>query len=78
MRYRADQLFAAEVTVDGDSLGWLSLLESEKMQSDADSIAESMKRKVAKQGTLESIHLRSYDELSPDEQAMVPSPATGK
>ena len=45
MRYRADQLFAAEVKVDGDSLGWLSLLESENMQSDADSMAESLKRK---------------------------------
>ena len=78
MRYRADQLFAAEVKVDGDSLGWLSLLESENMQSDADSMAESLKRKAAKQGTLDSIDLRSYDELSPDEQAMVPSPATGK
>ena len=78
MRYRADQLFAAEVKVDGDSLGWLSLLESEKMHSDADYMAESMKRKAAKQGSLESINLRSYDELSSDEQAMVPSPATGK
>ena len=78
MRYRADQLFAAEVKVDGDSLGWLSLLESENMQSDADSMAESLKRKAAKQGALDSIDLRSYDELSPDEQAMVPSPATGK
>ena len=37
-----------------------------------------MKRKAAKQGALESINLRSYDELSSDEQAMVPSPATGK
>ena len=27
MRYRADQLFAAEIKVDGDSLGWICLLE---------------------------------------------------
>ena len=49
MRYRADQLFASEVRVDGDSLGWISLIESENMQSDAESMAESLKRKAAKQ-----------------------------
>ena len=31
MRYRADQLYASEVSVDGDSLGWISMLESETM-----------------------------------------------
>ena len=45
MRYRADQLFAAEVTVDGESIGWVSLLESESMEEEAAKQAESLKEK---------------------------------
>ena len=77
MRYRADQLFAGDVLVDGDSLGWVCLLESVSMQDEADKKGESMKRKAAKQGTLEKIELRPFDELSSDERSLVPSPATG-
>ena len=77
MRYRADQLFAGDVRVDGDSLGWVCLLESVSMQDEADKKGESMKRKAAKQGTLEKIELRPFDELSSDERSLVPSPATG-
>ena len=36
MRYIADQLFAADVKVDGDSLGWLCLLESVSMNEEAE------------------------------------------
>ena len=58
MRYRADQLFAAEVLVDEESLGWVSLLESETMEQDAAKMAESLKRKAAKQGSLKEVNLR--------------------
>lgn len=78
MRYRADQLFAAEVKVEGESIGWISLLESERMQEDADQMAENLKRKVARQGSLSPIVPKPYDELSISEQELVPSPATGK
>ena len=78
MRYRADQLFAAEVKVEGESIGWISLLESEQMQEDADQMAENLKRKAARQGSLSPIVLKQYDELSNSEQELVPSPATGK
>ncbi len=78
MRYRADQLFAAEVKVEGESIGWISLLESERMQEDADQMAENLKRKAARQGSLSPIVLKQYDELSNSEQELVPSPATGK
>ena len=78
MRYRADQLFAAEVKVEGESIGWISLLESERMQEDADQMAENLKRKAARQGSLSQIVLKPYDELSNSEQELVPSPATGK
>mgnify|MGYP003334697559 FL=1 len=77
MRYRADQLFAAEVTVDGESIGWVSLLESESMEEEAAKQAESLKRKAAKQGNLDLLKLQPYDELSAEEQQLVPSPATG-
>ena len=78
MRYRADQLFAAEVLVEDESLGWLSVLESETMEQEALKMAESLKRKAAKQGSLKDLKLRSYDELTASEQELVPSPATGK
>ncbi|MFL2937511.1 MAG: glycine--tRNA ligase [Opitutales bacterium] len=78
MRYRADQLFAAEVKVEGESIGWISLLESERMQEDADQMAENLKRKAAQQGSLSPVVLKPYDELSNSEQELVPSPATGK
>ena len=78
MRYRADQLFACEVKVEGESIGWISLLESESMHEDATRMAENLKRKAAKQGELSPVHLKPYDELSDSEQVLVPSPATGK
>jgi glycyl-tRNA synthetase len=78
MRYRADQLFAGEVLVDGESIGWVSLLESESMKEEAEKLAEALKRKAAKQGSLAPFEIRPYDELSSDEQLLVPSPATGK
>jgi len=78
MRYRADQLFAAEVTVEGNSLGWISLLESEIMEEEALQMAEAIKRKSATQGTLDAVELRPFDELSEEQQMLVPSPATGK
>ena len=78
MRYRADQLFAAEVRVEGTSLGWISLIESEKMEEEAKEKADLLKRKAAMQGSLDSLNLRPYDELESGEQSQVPSPATGK
>ena len=77
LRYRADQLFCGPVEVDGETLGWVTALESERMQEEADVKAEEMKRKQAKQGALSPVSLRPYDELSADERALAPSPATG-
>ena len=47
------------------------------MQEDADEKAQNMKRKASKQGKLEKVELRSFDELSEHERNFVPSPATG-
>ncbi|OHE73272.1 MAG: glycine--tRNA ligase [Verrucomicrobia bacterium GWF2_51_19] len=78
MRYRADQLFWAAVVVDGDILGYVSLLEDEGMEAKAAEMADTLKRKLQRQGTLQPIQLRPYTEASPDLYDKIPSPATGK
>ena len=42
MRYRADHLFYAHVLVDGKEIGCVSLLESEKMESEALEMAQAL------------------------------------
>jgi glycyl-tRNA synthetase len=76
-RFRADQLFYAVVTVEGQSIGYLCLEESGDMQAEADKQAQEMKRKQGVQGTLDPVVLREYTEADPGEQALIPSPATG-
>jgi len=78
MRYRADQLFFAQVRVAGEVLGYVSVLEDEGMQAKAEEAAHDLKRKLARQGTLEPIVLRDFTEATPEEISLVPSPATGK
>ncbi|MFM9015950.1 MAG: glycine--tRNA ligase, partial [Verrucomicrobiota bacterium] len=78
MRYRADQLFFAPVRVAGETIGYVSLLESEGMQARAEEMAADLKRKLAKQGQMEPVTLRDYTEAKPEEHALIPSPATGK
>ena len=78
MRYRADQLFFAPVRVAGETIGYVSVLEDDGMQAKADEMAKEMKRKLAKQGALEPVVLKDYTEASPEEHALVHSPATGK
>jgi glycyl-tRNA synthetase len=78
MRYRADQLYFAKVTVAGEVIGYVSVLEDENMQSVAENQANDLKRKLAKQGALEEIILKSYTEAKSEEYALIPSPATGK
>jgi glycyl-tRNA synthetase len=77
-RYRADQLFFAPVTVDGEVIGYVSVEESGTMQSEAEAMAYELKRKLARQGQLGAIILRDYTEALPEEWAQIPSPATGK
>lgn len=78
MRYRADQLFFAPVIVAGETIGYVSVLEDEGMQAQAEEMALDMKRKLAKQGELAPIVLKDYTEAKPEEYALIPSPATGK
>jgi glycyl-tRNA synthetase len=78
MRYRADQLFFAPVRVDGESIGYVSVLEDSGMEAKAAEQAEALKRKLGKQGQLEPPALRPYTEADPSEHELIPSPATGK
>ena len=78
MRYRADQLFFAPIKVDGETIGYVSVLEDATMQSEAEDKAHKLKRKLAIQGEMEPIVLKEYTEADPSEHALIPSPATGE
>ena len=78
LRFRADQIFFAQVKVAGETIGYVSALEDENMQAEAEKKAAELKRKLAKQGELEPVVLKNYMDASPDEYALIPSPATGK
>lgn len=79
MRYRADQLFYGRVELeDGTVLGYVSVIESNTMQAEADKAADKMKRKAAKQGALRPVVLREVAECSAEELPLIPSPATGE
>ena len=77
-RYRADHLFYAKIEVDGETLGYISILESENMQADAEAQADNMKRKASKEGKLSEIVLKPYNEAQSDEYPLIPSPHTSK
>ena len=62
LRYRADQLFWARAEVDGETLGYVSILESGTMQEEALQMADKMKRKKKLQGTLVLGQLKDYTE----------------
>jgi glycyl-tRNA synthetase len=79
MRYRADQLFYGKVELeDGTVIGYVSLMESGTMQAEADKMADKMKRKAAKQGTLRKVVLKEVAECTAEELPLIPSPATGE
>ena len=76
-RYRADQLFFAPVVIDGNTVGYVSALESEKTTEELQAAAELFKRKKAIQGTLAPVQPRDFTEAKPEEIGQIPSPATG-
>ncbi len=77
-RYRADQLFFAAVVVNGETIGYVSALESERTTEELQEKAEALKRKKAVQGQLAAVQPRDMTEAKPEEIALVPSPATGE
>jgi glycyl-tRNA synthetase len=77
MRFRADQLFFSKISVGGNSIGYVSALESPDMQQIVEDKANNLKQKLAIVGNLDPIVLKSYTEATADERALIPSPATG-
>jgi len=78
MRYRADHLFFSPVVIEGETIGYISVLETPGMEEEAAEKADALKRKLARQGKLQPLELREYREATPDQYALIPSPATGK
>ena len=76
-RYRADQLFWSPVVVDGNTVGYVSALESEKTTEELQTAAEAFKRKKAIQGTLTPVVAKDFTEASAEQTSLIPSPATG-
>jgi glycyl-tRNA synthetase len=54
------------------------LITDERDQERADEMAEKMKRKQGKQGTLAPVVLKPFTQATKDEIPLIPSPATGK
>src|SRR3954468_7143270 len=77
-RYRADQLFFAPVIIDGNTVGYVSALESEKTTEELQAAAENFKRKKAIQGALTPVTPKDMTEGQPDEIERIPSPATSE
>jgi glycyl-tRNA synthetase len=77
-RFRADQLFFAPVVVEGETIGYVCVLEDETMQARAEEQARDLKRKLARQGALAPLVLRDFTEAAPEQIPLIPSPATGK
>ena len=77
-RYRADQLFFSPVVIDGNTVGYVSALESERTREELQEAAEKFKRKKAIQGQLAPVTPKDMTEAKPEEIALIPSPATGE
>lgn len=78
MRYRADQLFFAPVIVNDETIGYVCVIETENKSTEAQTQAETLKRKLGKQGTLQPLALLPYTEADENIISLIPSPATGK
>jgi glycyl-tRNA synthetase len=78
MRFRADQLFFAKISIGGNRIGYVSTLESPDMLQVAEDKANHLKRKLAMVGNLDPLELRPYTEASDSEYELIPSPATDK
>ena len=73
-RYRADQLFYADMVVDGESLGFITLVETADTEKDAQKMAEQFKKKAGKRGELTPVVLKCVAEASEAELLKIPPP----
>jgi len=78
LRYRADQLFWSRAEVDGKLLCYLSLLETDEMDAIVRKEAEKAAAKAGLRGELTCSPVKDFTEATEEEQALIPSPATGE
>lgn len=64
--------------VDGELLCYVSMLETDDMESLAYDAADKLKKKAKRQGTLTLSELKDFTEATEEEQQLIPSPATGE
>ncbi|HUE37844.1 MAG TPA: glycine--tRNA ligase, partial [Candidatus Acidoferrum sp.] len=90
-RFRADQLFFARVDVmperassvpadaaNAQSIGYVSVLESEQTEKELQEKALELKRKKGVRGQLVPITPLDFTRAKPEEIPLIPSPATGE
>ena len=87
-RFRADQLFFARVDVvpeqdasasaGAQTIGYVSVLESEQTEKELQEKALELKRKKAVRGQLAPITPLDFTQAKPEEISLIPSPATGE
>ncbi|MDR3144150.1 MAG: glycine--tRNA ligase [Puniceicoccales bacterium] len=76
-RFRADQLFFAEVTAGEESIGYVCLQECDDLNGEITRAAELLAKKLKKSGPLEISEVRAVADASADEMRLIPSPETG-
>ncbi|MDR2667914.1 MAG: glycine--tRNA ligase [Puniceicoccales bacterium] len=77
MRYRADQLFFSPVSIGGELIGYVALMDGPQLESDARTEAEKLAKKHSRQGKLDPLQLKPIAEATGEELSLIPSPATG-
>ncbi|MDR1595656.1 MAG: glycine--tRNA ligase [Puniceicoccales bacterium] len=77
MRFRADQLFFADVISGGESIGYICVQECGDTEQSAQIVAEKLQKNSGRSGKLEVLGLRPVSEASAEEIARIPSPITG-
>ena len=76
--FRREEEAAARVeTVSGEGIGYVSALETERTAAALREKAELLKRKVGARGILVVAKPKDFTDATPEEVALIPSPATG-
>ncbi|MDR1665908.1 MAG: glycine--tRNA ligase, partial [Puniceicoccales bacterium] len=78
MRYRADHLYFAPVCVEGECLGYVSVLEGENKEEEAEKKALDLQKRKKIPGSPDPLILKPYTEATEDLYSQIPSPATGE
>lgn len=81
LRYRADQLFYAPIVVDGEQLGYVTVMEAndEDMVKDAKKQAKNLLKDLDRKGeTVEAFSFQEVAQATEEIMAQIPSPGSGK